>query len=174
TSRCGTRAGRPARLSLSSSAGTGTPRPAPATTSSAPSPSPPESTTCGSSTRPTAPNCRPRSTTPPSSTPPAATARAPAAAHPGRRAPVDDFRQMINFDKLTSDDTLTLAASRLGQLFAQITGYLDQALAAGRLGHDHGEDPSITVRAAASFLGDAATSAAALASDLAAAWQQLA
>jgi len=123
---------------------------------------------------------------------------------------VDDFRQMINFDKLTSDDTITLAraaaeairglnwatrhqagldqpavaydilgalslaASRLGQLFAQITGYLDQALAAGRLGHDHGEDPSITVRAAASFLGDAATSAAALASDLDAAWQQLA
>ena len=122
---------------------------------------------------------------------------------------MDDFRQMINFDKLTSDDTITLArtaaeairglnwatrhqagldqpavaydilgalslaASRLGQLFAQITGYLDRALAAGRLGHDHGEDPSIAVQAAAIFLGDATASATALASDLDAAWQQL-
>jgi hypothetical protein len=36
---------------------------------------------------------------------------------------------------------LALAASRLGQAFTQITRWLDQALAAGRLGHDRGEDP---------------------------------
>ncbi|HEY4851918.1 MAG TPA: hypothetical protein VII22_14065, partial [Streptosporangiaceae bacterium] len=82
---------------------------------------------------------------------------------------MDDFRQMINFDELTSDDTVTLAraaaeairglnwatrhqagldqpsaaydvvgalslaASRIGQALAQITRWLDQALAAGRL-----------------------------------------
>jgi hypothetical protein len=69
---------------------------------------------------------------------------------------------------------LSLAASRLGQLFTQITGYLDRALAAGRLGHDLGEDPAHAVEAAAVFLGDAAASAAALAGDLDAAQQQLA
>jgi len=69
---------------------------------------------------------------------------------------------------------LSLAASRLPQLFTQITGYLDRALAAGRLGHDLGQDPSFPVEAAAVFLGDAAASAAALAGDLDAARQQLA
>ena len=69
---------------------------------------------------------------------------------------------------------LHLAASRLGQALAQITGYLHRALAAGRLGHDLGEDPCFAVEAAAIFLGDAATSAASLAGDLDAAWQQLA
>jgi hypothetical protein len=123
---------------------------------------------------------------------------------------VDDFRQMINFDELTSDDTITLAraaaeairglnhttrhdaglgqpavacdvlgalslaASRLGQALTQITRYLDRALAAGNLGHDLGEDPSVAVETAAVFLGDARGSAAALAGDLDAAWQQLA
>ena len=123
---------------------------------------------------------------------------------------MDDFRQMINFDELTSADTITLArtaaeairglnhatrhqagldqpsaaydvigalalaASRIGQALAQITRYLDQALAAGRLGHDHGDDPAHAIDAAAVFLSDAATSAAALAGDLDAAWQQLA
>jgi len=69
---------------------------------------------------------------------------------------------------------LMLAASRLPQLINQITSYLDRALAAGRLGHDHGEDPATAVEATAIFLGDARTSAAALASDLDAAQQQLA
>ena len=69
---------------------------------------------------------------------------------------------------------LMLAASRLPQLITQITGYLDRALAAGRLGHDLGEDPATAVEATAIFLGDARTSAAALASDLDAAQQQLA
>jgi hypothetical protein len=69
---------------------------------------------------------------------------------------------------------LSLAASRLPQLFTQITGYLDRALAAGRLGHDLGEDPAHAVEAAAVFLGDATASAAALAGDLDAAQQQLA
>jgi hypothetical protein len=36
---------------------------------------------------------------------------------------------------------LALAASRLQQALAQITGWLDQALEAGRLGHDLGADP---------------------------------
>jgi len=119
---------------------------------------------------------------------------------------VDDFRQMISLDDLTSDATITLArtaaeairglnwatrhqagldqpsaaydvigalslaASRTGQALAQITRYLDQALAAGRLGHDHGNDPAHAVDDTAVFL----SGAAALAGDLDAAWQQLA
>jgi hypothetical protein len=121
---------------------------------------------------------------------------------------VDDFRQVINVDQLTSQDTVTLAraaaeairglnwvtrcdagldqpsvayditgalmlaASRLPQLLTQLTSYLDQALAAGRLGHDLGEDPAGDIDAAVIFLGDARASAAALASDLDAAQQQ--
>jgi hypothetical protein len=69
---------------------------------------------------------------------------------------------------------LSLAASRLPQLIAQITRYLDQALAAGRLGHDLGEDPAWAVDAASVFLSDARGSAAALAGDLSEAQQQLA
>jgi hypothetical protein len=123
---------------------------------------------------------------------------------------VDDFRQVIDLDQVTSDDTLRLArtaaeairglnwltrcdagldqpsvaydvtgalmlaASRLPQLITQITSYLDRALAAGRLGHDFSEDPATAVEATAIFLSDARTSAAALASDLDAAQQQLA
>ena len=37
---------------------------------------------------------------------------------------------------------LSLAAARIGQALAQITRYLDRALAAGHLGHDHGQDPA--------------------------------
>ena len=69
---------------------------------------------------------------------------------------------------------LSLAASRLGQALAQITRYLDQALAAGHLGHDLGEDPALSVGTASVFLDDARLSAAALAGDLDAAQQQLA
>jgi hypothetical protein len=123
---------------------------------------------------------------------------------------MDDFRQMINYDELTSNDSITLAraaaeairglnwttncdagldqpsaaydvlgalsqaAGRLGQLFTQITRYLDHALAAGALGHDRGEDPAPDVEGAVIFLDDARGSAAALAGDLNAAQQQLA
>jgi hypothetical protein len=123
---------------------------------------------------------------------------------------VDDFRQAINLDQLTGDDTITLArtaaeairglnhatrhenglgqpsaaydvlgslslaASRLGQALAQITRYLDQALAGSRLGHDLGDDPRFAVETAGLFLDDARLSAAALAGDLDAAQQQLA
>ena len=123
---------------------------------------------------------------------------------------MDDFRQMISLDDLTSDATITLArtaaeairglnwttnchagldqpsvaydvlgalsqaASRLGQLLSQIIRYLDQALAAGTLGHDRGEDPAPPVEGAVIFLGDARRSAAALAGDLDAGQQQLA
>jgi hypothetical protein len=69
---------------------------------------------------------------------------------------------------------LSLAASRLGQLLTQITGYLDRALAAGNLGHDLGEDPAWNISAAGVFLDDAKASAAALAGDLSQAQQQLA
>jgi hypothetical protein len=69
---------------------------------------------------------------------------------------------------------LALAASRLGQAFTQITWWLDQALAAGRLGHDLGEDPAEAIDATGIFLGDASMSAAALAQDLNQAQQQLA
>jgi hypothetical protein len=123
---------------------------------------------------------------------------------------VDDFRQMISYDELTSDDTITLArvaaeairglnwttrhdcgldqpsvaydvigalslaASRLGQLLRQITSYLDQSLAAGRLGHDLGQDPAPDVSGAGIFLDDARLSAAALAGDLSQAQELLA
>jgi hypothetical protein len=123
---------------------------------------------------------------------------------------VDDVRQIISMDDLTSDQTITLArtaaeairglnhatrsdagldqpsvaydvlgslsqaASGLPQLTAQITRYLDQALAAGKLGHDRGEDPALAVDGAVIFLDDARCSAAVLAGDLDAAWQQLA
>jgi hypothetical protein len=69
---------------------------------------------------------------------------------------------------------LSLAASRLPQLIAQIGRWLDHALAAGLLGHDFGEDPASAVEATGIFLGDARASAAALAGDLAEAQQQLA
>ena len=121
-----------------------------------------------------------------------------------------DFRQAINLDQLTSDDTialartaaeairglnhatrheaglgqpsaaydvlgaLSLAAARTGQALAQITRYLDQALAGSRLGHDLGDDPRFAVETAGLFLDDARLSAAALAGDLDAAQQQLA
>jgi hypothetical protein len=69
---------------------------------------------------------------------------------------------------------LSVAASRLPQLLTQIAGYLDRTLAAGRLGHDLGEDPAHAIGAAGIFLDDARGSAAALAGDLDAAQQQLA
>jgi len=69
---------------------------------------------------------------------------------------------------------LAQAASRLHQALAQITGWLDQALAAGRLGHDLGEDPAGAIGAAGTFLRGASMSAAALAQHLNQAQQQLA
>ena len=123
---------------------------------------------------------------------------------------MDDFRQVIDLDQLTGDDTvalartaaeairglnhatrhenglgqpsaaydvlgsLSLAASRTGQALAQITRYLDQALAGSRLGHDLGDDPRFAVETAGLFLDDARLSAAALAGDLDAAQQQIA
>jgi hypothetical protein len=69
---------------------------------------------------------------------------------------------------------LALAASRLPQLLTQIERWLDRALAAGKLGHDIGEDPADAIDAAAIFLSDARASASALAGDLNAAQQYLA
>jgi hypothetical protein len=70
--------------------------------------------------------------------------------------------------------SLSLAAARTGQALAQITRYLDRALADSRLGHDLGDDPRFAVETAGLFLDDARLSAAALAGDLDAAQQQLA
>lgn len=69
---------------------------------------------------------------------------------------------------------LSMTAARLPQLITQITTYLNHALASGRLGHDLGQDPALAVNGAVISLGDARLSAAALASDLDAAQQQLA
>jgi hypothetical protein len=69
---------------------------------------------------------------------------------------------------------LSITAARLPQLLTQISACLNQALAAGRLGHDLGEDPAPAVDGAVIFLGDARLSAGALAGDLDAAQQQLA
>ncbi|HUY52876.1 MAG TPA: hypothetical protein VMV92_45450 [Streptosporangiaceae bacterium] len=115
---------------------------------------------------------------------------------------MDDFRQVIDLDELTGDDTarlariaaeavrglnwatrhdaglgqpatayevigaLALAASRLPQLLTQITGWPGQALAAGRLGHDLGEDPAPDVSAAGIFPGDCRGYASAMAAGL--------
>lgn len=70
--------------------------------------------------------------------------------------------------------SLSLAASRLGQAIAEVTRYLDRALAGGTLGCDLGDDPRFAVHAAGTFLDDARLSAAALAGDLAAAQHQIA
>ncbi len=61
--------------------------------------------------------------------------------------------------------SLSLAAGRLGQLMANLGGYLNRELAAGRLGEDSGADPAATVAQALYHL----SVAAAAASDLAAA-----
>jgi hypothetical protein len=123
---------------------------------------------------------------------------------------VDDFRQVVDLEHATSDDTvrlartaaeavrglnwltghdaglgqpaaaydvagaLALAASRLPQLLTQIECWLDRALAAGQLSHDTGKDPADAIDAAAIFLSDARTSAAALARGLNTAQQYLA
>ena len=123
---------------------------------------------------------------------------------------MDDFRQIIDIDHASSDDTVRLArtaaeavrglnwltghdaglgqpsvayditgslaltASRLPQLLTQIERWLGHALAAGRLGHDLGEDPAAAIDAAAVFLGDARLSADALTGDLNQAQQHLA
>ncbi len=70
--------------------------------------------------------------------------------------------------------SLSLAASRLSPALAEITRYLDQALAAGILGHDLGDDPCLAVEAASMFLDDARLQAASLAGGLGAAQMQIA
>lgn len=123
---------------------------------------------------------------------------------------MDDFREIIDLDHLTSDDTITLArtaaeairglnwttgcdagleqpsacydiigalrvaASRLPQLVTQITAWLEQALAAGRLGHDLGDDPAHDIGAVAVFLDDVRGYAAAMTAGLDTAQQYLA
>jgi len=69
---------------------------------------------------------------------------------------------------------LSLAAAGLPQLLAQTGRWLAAALAAGRLGCDDGTEPAAAVSGAWLFLSDARASAAALASDLDRAQQQLA
>ena len=69
---------------------------------------------------------------------------------------------------------LSLAASRLPQLLAQVGRWLAAALAAGRLGCDDGTDPAGAISGAAIFISGARGSAAALAGNLSHAQQQLA
>jgi len=69
---------------------------------------------------------------------------------------------------------LALAVSRLGQLTAQMTGFLGRELAAGRLGHDHGADPALPVERARGHLLAAADAAAMLALALGAAQSDIA
>ena len=68
---------------------------------------------------------------------------------------------------------MSLAASRLGQLLTQITGYLDRSLQPAG-GHHLGKDPAPDYDGAGVFPGDARLSAAALARDLSQAQEQLA
>jgi hypothetical protein len=70
--------------------------------------------------------------------------------------------------------SLSLAASRLGPALSAVARYLDQALAAGILGHDLGDDPCFAVDAASMFLDDARLQATSLAGDLGAAQAQIA
>ena len=69
---------------------------------------------------------------------------------------------------------LSLAASGLPQLLAQVGRWLAAALASGRLGCDDGTDPAAAVSGAWMFISDARSAAAALARDLGNAQQQLA
>jgi len=69
---------------------------------------------------------------------------------------------------------LSLAASGLPQLLAQVGRWLAAALAAGQLDCDDGTDPAGAVSGAWLFMSDARASAAALARDLGQAQQQLA
>jgi hypothetical protein len=69
---------------------------------------------------------------------------------------------------------LSLAASSLPQLLAQVSRFLASALASGQLGCDDGTDPVAAVSGAWMFLSDARSAAAALARDLGQAQQQLA
>jgi hypothetical protein len=69
---------------------------------------------------------------------------------------------------------LSLTASRLGPALAEVTRYLDRALAGGILGHDLGDDPCFAVDAAGTFLDDARLRAASLAGDISAAQVQIA
>lgn len=68
---------------------------------------------------------------------------------------------------------LSLAASRLPQLLAQVSRWLAAALAAGQLACDDGTSPAPAIDAAWLFLDGARGTAAALAQDLACAQQQL-
>lgn len=64
--------------------------------------------------------------------------------------------------------SLSLAAGRLGQLLANLGGYLNRELAAGRLGQDNGADPASAVGAALHHLSVAAAAAGDLAAALSA------
>ena len=68
---------------------------------------------------------------------------------------------------------LSLAASRLPYLLAQVGHWLAAALDAGQLGSDDGTDPAGSIGAARAFLADARGTAASLARDLGRAQQQL-
>jgi hypothetical protein len=57
---------------------------------------------------------------------------------------------------------LAAAVSRLGQLTGQLADFLERELAAGRLGHDHGSDPALSVQDARGHLLAAAAAAAVL------------
>jgi hypothetical protein len=70
--------------------------------------------------------------------------------------------------------SLSLAASRLGQCFAQVTDFLDRELTAGRLGDDSGRDPLLAVERARRHLEHAADAARALDRALTAAQNDLA
>ncbi len=69
---------------------------------------------------------------------------------------------------------LSLAASGLPQLLAQVSRWLAAALEGGRLGCDDGTDPGAAVGGARLSLSGARTSAAALAEALGQAQQQIA
>jgi len=68
---------------------------------------------------------------------------------------------------------LSLTASRLPYLLAQVGRWLSAALDAGQLGSDDGTDPAGAIGTARAFLASARGSAASLARDLGRAQQQL-
>jgi hypothetical protein len=74
----------------------------------------------------------------------------------------------------TVTGSLSLAVSRLGQCFAQVTDFLDCELAAGRLGDDSGCHPALPVERARRHLDYAVSAAHALAAELAATQNDLA
>ena len=79
---------------------------------------------------------------------------------PGRSA----YRWPADVDSVLA--SLQIAVDRMTQALAQASEWLGSELAAGRIGHDHGDDPALVVKAAQRWLGTAFSEACELSAAL--------